>query len=74
MASVSSGSSTMTVWKRRFEGLVLLEVLLILVERRRTDGTQFATCQGRLEDVGGVHGALATTGSHERVDLVDEEE
>ena len=57
-----------------FERLVLLKVLLILIERGGTDSPQFATCQGRLEDVGGIHGTFATAGTHERVDFVDEKD
>ena len=56
------------------QGLVLLEILLILVERGGTNRPQLAARQGRLQDVGGVHGALATAGSHQRVNLVDEED
>ena len=56
------------------QGLVLLEVLLIFIERRGTDGTQFATGQRRLQDVGGIHGTLATAGTYQRVNLVDEED
>ena len=53
--------------------LILLKVLLILVECRGTDGTQFTTGQSRLEDVGGIHGTLTTSGTHQCVDLIDEE-
>jgi hypothetical protein len=53
---------------------VLLEVLAILVERGRADGLQFAAGQHRLQDVGGVDRALRGTGTHERVDLVDEDD
>ena len=53
--------------------LVLLEVLLILVKGGGTNGTQLTTGQCRLEDVGGIHGTLATAGTHQSVDLVDEE-
>ena len=56
------------------QGLVLLEVLLVFVERRGTDGTQFAAGQRRLQDVGGIHGTLATAGTYQRVNLVDEED
>ena len=56
------------------QGLVLLEVLLVLVQRRGTDGTQLATCQCRLQDVGGIHGPLTATGTHQCVYLVDEQD
>ena len=53
--------------------LVLLEILLVFVQRRGTDGAQLASRKGRLQDVGGIHGTLRSTGTHQRVDLVDEE-
>ena len=56
------------------QSLVFLEILLVLVERRGADGPQFAACQGRLEDVGRVHGAVALACTHQRVDLVDKED
>ena len=56
------------------QGLVLLEVLLVLVQRRRADGAELAAREGRLQDVGRVHGPLAAAGAHERVDLVDEQD
>ena len=57
-----------------FQGLILLEVLLILVKGRGTDGAQFATRQGRLEDVSSIHRALALTSPYEGMDLIDEED
>jgi hypothetical protein len=56
------------------EGGVLLEVLAVLVERGGPDGLQLAAGQHRLEDAGGVDGALGGTGAHEGVELVDEED
>ena len=53
---------------------VLLEVLAVLVERRRADGLQLAAGQHRLEDAGGVDRALGGTGTDEGVDLVDEQD
>ena len=52
---------------------VLLEVLAVLVDRRGADGLELAPRQHRLEDRGGVDGAFGRTGTHERVDLVDEQ-
>ena len=57
-----------------FQGLILLEVLLILVKGRGTDGAQFATCQGRLEDISGIHRSLALTSPYEGMNLIDEED
>jgi hypothetical protein len=56
------------------EGRVLLDVLAVLVERRRADGVQLAAREHRLEQVGGVHGALGRTRSDDRVELVDEQD
>jgi hypothetical protein len=53
---------------------VLLEVLAVLVERGGADGLQLATGQHRLEDAGGVDGALGGTRTDEGVDLVDEQD
>ena len=57
-----------------FQRLVFLEILLVFVEGGGTDGAQFASCQGRFQDVGGIHGTFASAGTHQRVDLVDEED
>ena len=53
---------------------VLLEVLAVLVERGGTDGLQLAAGEHRLEDAGGVDGALGGAGTDERVQLVDEQD
>ena len=57
-----------------FQRLILLEVLLILVEGSSTDGSQFTTSQGRLQNVGCIHGTFATACTYQRVDLIDEED
>ena len=67
------GSST-DLLEAALECSVLLEVLAVLVERGGTDGLQFASGQHRLEDRRGVDGAFGRTGTHERVDLVDEQD
>ncbi len=54
------------------QGLVFLEVFLVFVQRGGTDGPQFAARQCRFQYVGRVHGALASSGSHQGVNLVDE--
>src|SRR4051812_13594894 len=56
------------------EGRVLLDVLAVLVERRRTDRLQLATGEHGLQDRGGVDGALGGTRTDEGVDLVDEDD
>ncbi len=56
------------------EGGVLLDVLAELVERGGADALQLAARERRLQDVGGVDGALRGAGADERVQLVDEED
>ena len=53
---------------------VLLDVLAILVERSRTDRAQLAASEHRLEQIGGVNGALGGTGADDRVQLIDEQD
>ena len=53
---------------------VLLDVLAVLVERRRADGAQLAAGEHRLEQVGGVDGALGGARADDRVQLVDEQD
>ena len=55
------------------ERSVLLDVLAVLVEGGRTDGLQLAACQHRLQDGGCIDRSLGSTGTDERVDLVDEQ-
>ena len=52
---------------------VPLDVLAVLVERRRADRLQLAARQRRLEDVRRVDRALGRARADERVQLVDEE-
>ena len=56
------------------EGLVLLEVLLVLVQGGGAYGSQFSPCEGRLQDVGGVHGTGTAAGTDQGVNLIDEED
>ena len=53
---------------------VLLDVLLVLVERGRADGAQLAAGEHRLEQVGGVDRALGGAGADDRVQLVHEQD
>ena len=55
------------------QGLVLLEVLLVLVEGRGADAAQFSTSQGRLENVGSIHSTAALASTHKGVDLIDKQ-
>ena len=56
------------------QSLVLLEILLVLVQRGGTNAAQFATSQCRLQNVGGIHGTLCLSGTHEGVYLVYKED
>ena len=51
---------------------ILLDVLAVLVEGRRSDEAQFAASEHGLEHIGRGDGTLAPTRAHERVQLVDE--
>ena len=53
---------------------VLLDVLAVLVERRRADGAQLAAREHRLQQVRGVDRALGGARADDRVQLVDEED
>ena len=57
-----------------FECLVLLKVLLVLVERGGTNGTQLSTSQSWLEDVGSIHSAASLSGSHKGMNLINEKD
>ena len=56
------------------ERRVLLDVLLVLVERGGADRAQLAAGEHRLEQVGGVDGALGGAGADDRVQLVHEQD
>ena len=57
-----------------FERRVLLEVLAVLVERGGTDGLELTAREHRLEDRRRVDRTFGGTGTHERVQLVDEQD
>ena len=56
------------------ERRVLLDVLAVLVERRRADAAQLAAREHRLEQVRRVDRALGRARADDRVQLVDEED
>jgi hypothetical protein len=56
------------------ERSVLLDVLAVLVERRGADGAQLTAGEHRLQQVGGVDGALGGAGPDDRVELVEEQD
>ena len=57
-----------------FERGVLLDVLAILVERRRADRVQLAARKHRLEHVRRIHRSFRRAGADHRVELVDEQD
>ena len=56
------------------ERRVLLEVLAVLVERRGADRLELTASEHRLEDRRSVDRAFGRTRTHERVELVDEQD
>jgi hypothetical protein len=56
-----------------FERRILLDVLLILVERRGTDRVQLAARQHRLQHVRRVERSFGCAGADHRVQFVDEQ-
>ena len=57
-----------------FERGILFDALAVFVERGRADALEFAAGKRGLDDVRGVHGALGSARSDERVEFVDEED
>ena len=53
------------------ESRVLLDVLAVLVQGGGPNALQLATSQGRLQDVGGIDGALRSTRADEGVHLIN---
>ena len=53
---------------------VLLDMLLVLIERGRADAVQLAARERRLEQVGRIHRAVRLAGADQRVHLVDEQD
>ena len=74
MVSDDRGLSDEDRLEAALERRVLLDVLAVLVERRRADRAQLAAGQHRLQEVGRVDGALGCAGADDRVQLVDEED
>src|SRR3954462_3232379 len=56
------------------EGTVLLDVLAILIQSRRTDALQLTTRKRWLEHVAGIDRTFGSARTHERVQLVDEQD
>src|SRR6266446_5178085 len=53
---------------------ILLDVLLVFVERGGADAMQIAASERRLQQIGRIHRALGLTGADERVHLVNEQD
>ena len=56
------------------QSTVLLNVLAVLIQGGGTDALDLATCERGLEHVGSVQRAAGTAGTHNGVDLVDEQD
>lgn len=57
-----------------FQRRVFFDVFAIFIQRRRTHALQLTPTQRRLDDIARVHRALRRTGTHNRVQLVDEQD
>ncbi len=53
---------------------ILFDVLAVFIQRRRADALQFATCQGRLEDVGRIQRPFGRACADDGVHLVNEQQ
>ena len=53
---------------------ILLDILLVFVERGRTDAMQFAPRKRRLEQVAGIHAAFRCASPDQRVHFIDEQD
>ena len=60
--------------KATFQRRVFLDMQAILIERGRTDHTQFAARQHGLEHVARIHAAFCLAGTYQRVQFVDEDD
>ena len=74
IVSSTVGSPTSTGLEPPLERRVLLDVLPVLVERRRADRVQLAAREHRLQHVRRVHRAFGRAGADDGVQLVDEED
>ena len=74
IVSSTVGSPTSTGLEPALERGVLLDVLPVLVERRRADRVQLAAREHRLQHVRRVHRAFGRAGADDGVQLVDEED
>jgi hypothetical protein len=63
-----------TGWNRRSRALSVLNVLAVLVQRRRTDGVQLSAGERRLDQVGGIGRPFRRSGSDDRMQFIDEQD
>ena len=56
-----------------FQCFVLFKIFLVLFQGCSSNGAQFSPCQSRFQNVGSVHGTLCGTGTHQGVDLINEQ-
>ena len=70
--SSTDGSSTADLLEAQLEGRVALEMLAVLVERRRADRLELTAGERRRQDRAAVDRALGRTRSDEVMELVDE--
>jgi len=57
-----------------FQSGVFLKVLAVLVQRRRAHAVKFATRESWLKHIAGIHRPFGFTGTHHRVQFVDEQD
>src|SRR5438045_2664610 len=72
--SFEASSVSLRSASRPLQRGVLLDVLAVLVESGRADGSQLTAGERRLQQVGGVDRAFRRAGSDEGVQLVDEQD
>ncbi len=68
------GSATVTGWNRRSRAASLFNVFPVLGERGSADDLDLPPGKGRFQDVGGIHGAFGVSGTHQIVDLVNDQD
>ena len=60
--------------KAPFQGGIFFNILAVLIDGRRTDTVQLATCKHRLEHVARIDGALCLAGTDNGMQLIDKEQ
>ena len=70
---LSSGRFNHHFLETAFKCTVFLYVLAILIESGCADALDFSACKSRFQQVGSVHRARSTSGTHNGVNLIDKE-